>query len=161
MSSVVDVDSYPVVLSTLSTYQMSISWPTSRNWLSSKPRTLSGIMTPQNLTTACWVAAWMSLQQSGHWRSRFVVTVAFFYPIKPICYIQLSGPRIQKFDSIQIECGFTTPLKITLHNNTRWGSAFGMLDRAYKLRAVSLSSMPFPCALVYQSIGHQFIHLVC
>jgi hypothetical protein len=30
------------------------------------------------------------------------------------------------------------PLKITLHNNTRWGSAFSMLDHAYKLRVVSL-----------------------
>ncbi|KAF5383745.1 hypothetical protein D9615_003755 [Tricholomella constricta] len=49
--------------------------------------------------------------------------------------IQSSGQRIQKFNSIQMECGFTTPLKITLHNNTRWGSAFGMLNRAYMLQA--------------------------
>ncbi|KAG6904650.1 hypothetical protein DXG01_008378, partial [Tephrocybe rancida] len=37
--------------------------------------------------------------------------------------------------AIKLECGFQTTLKLTLHNNTRWGSAFNMLERALKLRS--------------------------
>ncbi|KAF5368777.1 hypothetical protein D9615_010411 [Tricholomella constricta] len=48
--------------------------------------------------------------------------------------IQASGQRIQYFEGQQLECGITKPLKITLHSNVRWGSAYNMLDRAYKLR---------------------------
>lgn len=51
--------------------------------------------------------------------------------------IQASGQRIEYFENVQKQCGITTPLKIPLHSNTRWGTAFGMLDRAYHLRAVS------------------------
>ncbi|KAF5374133.1 hypothetical protein D9615_008888 [Tricholomella constricta] len=49
--------------------------------------------------------------------------------------IQSSGQRIQHFEALQVKAGIETPLKITLHSNTRWGSAFNMLERAYKLRA--------------------------
>jgi hypothetical protein len=50
--------------------------------------------------------------------------------------IQSSGQRIEYFNQLQIQCGIKTPLKIPLHGNTRWGTAFGMLDRAYQLRQV-------------------------
>ncbi|KAG6903985.1 hypothetical protein DXG01_013536 [Tephrocybe rancida] len=49
--------------------------------------------------------------------------------------LQSSGQRIQYFESLQIECGIAKPLKLILHNNTRWGSAFNMLERASLLRA--------------------------
>jgi hypothetical protein len=51
--------------------------------------------------------------------------------------IQASGQHIQYFEKLQTECSIPTPLKITLHSNMHWGLAYGMLDRAYKLRAVS------------------------
>jgi hypothetical protein len=54
--------------------------------------------------------------------------------------IQASGQRIEVFENLQIECGITDPLKIPLHSNVRWGTAFNMLTRSYKLRDVSNSS---------------------
>ena len=52
--------------------------------------------------------------------------------------IQASGQHIEYFEKLQIECKITTPLKIPLHNNTRWGTAYKMLDTSYYLRQVSL-----------------------
>jgi hypothetical protein len=51
-------------------------------------------------------------------------------------------------------------LKITLHSNTCWGSAFGMLDHAYKLRAVSLHVRVMR-ATHNVTQGYWFIHLFC
>ena len=51
--------------------------------------------------------------------------------------IQASGQRIEYFQKLQIECKVKDPLKIPLHSNIRWGSAFKMLNRAYTLRQVS------------------------
>ena len=50
--------------------------------------------------------------------------------------IQASGQRIEYFHSTQICCGFPEALKIPLHSNICWGTAFGMLDQANKLRQV-------------------------
>ena len=47
--------------------------------------------------------------------------------------IQVSGQHIEYFNKLQVQCDIKTPLKIPLHGNTRWGSAFSMLDWAYKL----------------------------
>lgn len=78
------------------------------------------------------------MQRSARYQSRFVSFPLLYLTLTPcIVQIQASGQRIQKFESLQIECGATTTLKITLHNNTRWGTAFGMLDRAHKLQVVS------------------------
>ncbi|KAG6905515.1 hypothetical protein DXG01_002278 [Tephrocybe rancida] len=53
--------------------------------------------------------------------------------------IQASGQRIEFFDKCQTQRGITDPLKIPLHSNVQWGSAYGMLDQAYQLhQAVSL-----------------------
>ena len=52
--------------------------------------------------------------------------------------IQASGTRIEKFYELQIQSGIKTPLKIPLHSNVQWGTAFLMLDRAIELRTVSL-----------------------
>ncbi|KAG6904864.1 hypothetical protein DXG01_006651, partial [Tephrocybe rancida] len=49
--------------------------------------------------------------------------------------LQSSGQCIQYFKGLQVECGMENPLKLTLHNNTRWGSAFSMLERVLTLRA--------------------------
>ena len=50
--------------------------------------------------------------------------------------IQAPGQRIEYFLSTQIRCGLHEGLKIPLHSNIRWGSAFKMLDQANKLRQV-------------------------
>ncbi|KAG6913746.1 hypothetical protein DXG01_004555 [Tephrocybe rancida] len=51
--------------------------------------------------------------------------------------LQSSGQHIQYFESLQLECGYQTTLKLTLHNNTQWGSAFIMLECALKLQSDS------------------------
>ena len=50
--------------------------------------------------------------------------------------IQASGQRIEYFHSTQIRCGLPEALKIPLHSNIRWGTAFKMLDQANTLRQV-------------------------
>ena len=50
--------------------------------------------------------------------------------------IQASGQHIEYFNSTQIRCGIPEALKIPLHSNIRWGTAFEMLDQAYKLQMV-------------------------
>jgi hypothetical protein len=51
--------------------------------------------------------------------------------------IQASGQHIEYFHSTQIRCGLPEGLKILLHSNIRWGTAFKMLEQANKLRQVS------------------------
>ena len=51
--------------------------------------------------------------------------------------IQASSMRIEHFNELQVQCGISIPLKIPLHSNVRWGTAYAMLDRAYRLRWVS------------------------
>jgi len=40
-----------------------------------------------------------------------------------------------------MQCGLTETLKIPLHSNVQWESAFNMLDQAYKLQQVSSFSL--------------------
>jgi len=56
--------------------------------------------------------------------------------------IQSSGQRIEAFDKLQLECSVTDPLKIPLHSNIRWGTAFRMLSVSYKLRQVKWVILP-------------------
>ena len=53
--------------------------------------------------------------------------------------IQASGQRIEYFHSTQLRCGLPEALKIPLHSNIRWGTAFKMLDQANKLRQVRIT----------------------
>ncbi|GLB43837.1 hypothetical protein LshimejAT787_1500210 [Lyophyllum shimeji] len=49
--------------------------------------------------------------------------------------INSSSQQIEQFEKIQTDqCKLDVALKFKLHGNTRWGSAHGMLDRAFKLR---------------------------
>ena len=50
--------------------------------------------------------------------------------------IQASGQHIEYFHSTHIRCGLPEALKIPLHSNIRWGTAFKMLDQANTLRQV-------------------------
>ena len=52
--------------------------------------------------------------------------------------IQASGQCIKVFNKLQIECGIMEPLKIPLHSNVRWGTAFLMLNRSHQLCEVSI-----------------------
>jgi hypothetical protein len=63
---------------------------------------------------------------------RFICYSIFAYV--SFSQIQSSGQRIEYFEKCQLQCGITNPLKIPLHSNTRWGSAYSMLDRAYELQ---------------------------
>lgn len=51
--------------------------------------------------------------------------------------IQASGTRIERFNELQVQSGIKKPLKIPLHSNVRWGTAFAMLDRSITLQNVS------------------------
>ena len=50
--------------------------------------------------------------------------------------IQSSGQRIEAFETLQLECGLTHPLKVPLHSNVRWGTAYQMLTVSHKVRQV-------------------------
>lgn len=52
--------------------------------------------------------------------------------------IQASDQRIAYFNRLQAECGIEKSLVIPLHSKIRWGTADAMLERAYRLRQVSL-----------------------
>ena len=54
--------------------------------------------------------------------------------------IQASGQHIEYFHSTQIRCGLPEALKIPLHSNIRWGTAFKMLDQANTLRQVWITN---------------------
>jgi hypothetical protein len=61
--------------------------------------------------------------------------------------IQASGQRIEYFEKLQINCKINEPLRIPLHSNVRWGSAYNMLKRALQLRQVSpMVFITFYCA---------------
>ena len=47
--------------------------------------------------------------------------------------IQLSGQHIEAFERLQTECGVVHALKIPLHSNVRWGTAYQMLLISQKL----------------------------
>jgi hypothetical protein len=50
--------------------------------------------------------------------------------------VQASGQRLKYFQKLQIQCKVPEPLRIPLHSNIRWGSAFWMLERGLLLRQV-------------------------
>lgn len=53
--------------------------------------------------------------------------------------IHASGQRIEYFEQLQANSKISTPLKLKVHSNTRWGSAYDMADRALQLRQVRIS----------------------
>lgn len=56
--------------------------------------------------------------------------------VLPFEQVQSSGQRIEAFEKLQIECGIVDPLKIPLHSNVRWGTAYRMLSVSYKVLQV-------------------------
>ena len=60
------------------------------------------------------------------------IKVSFFNQLSPvdshINQIQSSGQHIEDFERLQIKCGITQLLKIPLHSNVQWGSAYQMLN---------------------------------
>ena len=79
------------------------------------------------------------------------VSFLFFclYPLAESHFhkIQASGQRIEYFEKLQINCKINEPLRIPLHSNVRWGSAYNMLKRALQLRQVSQNA--FYCFLLH------------
>ena len=76
--------------------------------------------------------------------------------------IQASGQRIEYFESTQLRCGLEGTLKIPLHSNIRWGTAFKMLEQSHKLRQVSnqlLSSFQLLTSGCDHSRSYYFLHL--
>jgi hypothetical protein len=71
--------------------------------------------------------------------------------------IQCSGQRIEYFETLQRNCGVEIPLKIPLHSNVRWGTAEGMLGRAYELRQVCSSVL----LRVYQCADFIYSPSIC
>ena len=70
------------------------------------------------------------------------------------------GQRIEYFEKLQIQSKITDPLKIPLHSNIRWGSAYLMLDHSYKLRQVSwqcLVSMDIGTDMIMRIANQSFL----
>ena len=82
------------------------------------------------MSTAIWEFDPSLPDNRLHGNSLDVIAAIWTVAIK----IQASGQHIEYFHRLQVQCDIKTPSKILLHGNTRWGSAFGMLNRAYKLR---------------------------
>lgn len=61
-----------------------------------------------------------------------------------ITQIQASGQHIKVFNKLQIECRITEPLKIPLHSNIQWGTAYLMHDQLYKLHKACSSPFFIP-----------------
>ena len=59
--------------------------------------------------------------------------------------IRASGQRIEYFEQLQSNCKIPIPLKLEVHNNTRWGTAYGMIERARDLRQVKFHSFYSIC----------------
>ncbi|KAF8696454.1 hypothetical protein AX14_001593 [Amanita brunnescens Koide BX004] len=108
-----------------------------------------------SITVDCWTADttkagfisitahWINVAKNGEWElesnvialrglsgDHDVIATIRTLAIK----IQASGTRIAKFNELQIQSGIQKALKIPLHSNIRWGSAFYMLDRALALQ---------------------------
>ena len=117
-------------------------WHTSPILQQSKTRQQYGSSIPRWQRTGLQMVDSMSLQHFVRWQLRSVPNFCIFYQTNSNDprQIQASGARIEFFNSLQIQCGIATPLKIPLHSNVRWGTAHAMLDRAHKLRQVSHSS---------------------
>ena len=50
----------------------------------------------------------------------------------------MSRQQIEYFESTQLHCGLEEALKIPLHSNIRWGTAYKMLEQSHKLRQASI-----------------------
>ena len=99
----------------------------------------SGSMTHHLQVIGCWVGRSMSLQQFGHLLLRYAHKFLIYSHSLPFCdKIQASGQRIEYFESTQLHCGLEEALKIPLHSNIRWGTAYKMLEQSHKLRQASV-----------------------
>lgn len=76
--------------------------------------------------------------------------------------IQCSGQHIEYFETLQAKCGINPPLRILLHSNVRWGTADGMLGRAYQLCQVRRVYFRTKTKLIpIFTLAHQHVHPVC
>src|ERR1700678_2716157 len=99
----------------------------------------SGSMTRHLRVIVCWVGRSTSLQQFGHLLLRYAHKFQIYFYLLPFCdNIQASGQRIEYFESTQLHCGLEEALKIPLHCNIRWGTAYKMLEQSHKLRQASI-----------------------
>ena len=79
--------------------------------------------------------------------------------ITSISQIRSSGQRIEYFEQLQASCKIPAPFKkLEVHNNTRWGTAYGMVKRALELRQVLSHFFNFSTKLIIIA-AHQSIHL--
>ncbi|KAI1797492.1 hypothetical protein LXA43DRAFT_878230, partial [Ganoderma leucocontextum] len=70
-------------------------------------------------------------------RSHFLTTYSFWvHALIILTQIQASGQWKQAFEEFQNNGTSAKPLALIMHNNTRWGSAFGMTRRVYHLQKV-------------------------
>ncbi len=62
---------------------------------------------------------------------------------------------IEAFEKLQVQCGIINPLKIPLHSNVRWGTAYQMLSVSYNIRHICHPS--YYCSCNYPSRCRQSI----
>jgi len=74
--------------------------------------------------------------------------------------IQASGQCIEYFEQLQANSKISTPLKLKVHSNTRWGSAYDMVDCALQLHQVRIPSSNY-WTTKWQFAAHQSVHLSC
>ena len=74
--------------------------------------------------------------------------------------IQASGQHIEYFEQLQANSKILTPLKLKVHSNTWWGSAYDMADCALQLCQVRIPWSNY-WTMKWQFAAHQSVHLSC
>ena len=94
------------------------------------------LLSPISCLLSCTSHPWKPLQWSGN-STQASPEIAFLMDLSAVwtlaVKIQASGQHIAYFEHLQAECGIAIPLSIPLHSNVHWGTADGMLGRAYRL----------------------------
>lgn len=73
--------------------------------------------------------------------------------------IQASNQCISYFECPQVECRIDKPLKILLHSNVWWGTAYGMLEQSYQLHQVGCNFHIVKLLITHVSFHLQAINL--
>ena len=91
-----------------------------------------------------------------------MISFELFFLNMIVIQICASPQRLEYFEKLQIEMGKNPPLKVPLHSNIRWMSAYVMIKQAYELRKVCIfyqngSSFLFTDGYA----GNQSLHFHC
>ena len=122
----------------LSIWQIQMSWSTSQTSQQLRQQHQFGNGTLLWLRIAQRGDPLMRLLLCAPWLSRYMISFELFFLNMIVIQIHASPQHLEYFEKLQIEMGKNPPLKVPLHSNVRWTSAYVMIKRAYELRKVCI-----------------------